>query len=77
MATAFFPYKTYGDFIRRSRAATSAVIIMIIIIIKTLFKEEAQLDVHPIFPGVSSNSKSFNKKSIPYFSFFNPLYKSQ
>ena len=24
----------------------------IIIIIKTLFKEEAQLDVHPIFPGV-------------------------
>ena len=26
--------------------------IIIIIIIKTLFKEEAQLDVHPIFPGV-------------------------
>ena len=28
------------------------IIIIIIIIIKTLFKEEAQLDVHPIFPGV-------------------------
>ena len=27
-------------------------IIIIIIIIKTLFKEEAQLDVHPIFPRV-------------------------
>ena len=26
--------------------------LIIIIIIKTLFKEEAQLDVHPIFPGV-------------------------
>ena len=25
---------------------------IIIIIIKTLFKEEAQLDLHPIFPGV-------------------------
>ena len=28
------------------------VTIIIIIIIKTLFKEEAQLDLHPIFPGV-------------------------
>ena len=29
-----------------------AILIIIIIIIKTLFKEEAQLDLHPIFPGV-------------------------
>ena len=28
------------------------IIIIIIIIIKTLFKEEAQLAFHPIFPGV-------------------------
>ena len=28
------------------------LVIIIIIIIKTLFKEEAQLDLHPIFPGV-------------------------
>ena len=30
----------------------NVIIIIIIIIIKTLFKEEAQLDLHPIFPGV-------------------------
>ena len=28
------------------------IIMMIIMIIKTLFKEEAQLVLHPIFPGV-------------------------
>ena len=27
-------------------------VIIIIIVIRTLFKEEAQLGVHPIFPGV-------------------------
>ena len=32
--------------------AQGQITIIIIIIIKTLFKEEAQLDVHPIFPGV-------------------------
>ena len=35
-----------------SLPARIIIIIIIIIIIKTLFKEEAQLDLHPIFPGV-------------------------
>ena len=30
----------------------SVLVIIIIIIIMTLFNEEAQLDIHPIFPGV-------------------------
>ena len=36
--------------------------IIIIIIIKILFKEEAQLDVHPIFPGVLMD---VNKDHVP------------
>ena len=38
----------------------------VMIIIKTLFKEEAQLDVHPIFPGLRNSKGRFSHDVTNY-----------
>ena len=52
-------------------------VIIIIIIIKTLFKEEAQLDLHPIFPGVLIEAHTIIYNIHTYNTRQNAMYSIQ